>query len=450
MSKLSDWLTQIESRHPTEIDLGLERVDLVAHQAKIKKFSQPVVTVAGTNGKGSTIAAMETLLIQMGYSVGVYTSPHLVRYNERVRINGKPVADSILVESFDEIEEHRLAAGEPSLTYFETGTLSALWIFRQEKPDVVLLEVGLGGRLDAVNIVDADIAVVTGIAKDHEDWLGSDLNQIGQEKAGIFRQGQTVVIGQSESDGLPESVIDRAKALGCDIYLAGKQFGHLHDRMVSEEQQPLSFFWEQENGFSQSLHISGKGCGYISPQDRLSMLPLPSWASALQVLQLLLEKWVDRKEPLTNDIAKEIVLAAQLPGRFSTHESFPQTIFDVAHNPQAATLLAERIQAIGSDRCVLVIGMLRDKDIAGVLQQLKSVKCPWVVADLSHLPRGLSAQELAEQIEQNTYQIPSIAADPVAAWRKAREIADADTQIIVFGSFFTVGEILATSGFHLG
>lgn len=418
---LANWLRQIESRHPTEIELGLDRVASVAAQAKILNFRQPVITVAGTNGKGSTIAAMETLFSAMGYTVASFTSPHLVHYNERVRINGKPVNDLLLLESFDEVEEHRLAAGDIPLTYFETSLLSALWVFKLEKPDVVLLEVGLGGRLDAVNIVDPDVAIITSIALDHQDWLGSDVECIGREKAGILRNQIPIILGQNP---MPNSVIESAIDHCCDVYTWQQAFDF--------NETERTFSWKQAGGSQQELALES------SPK-----LPIPSIACALQAIQILLEQKHLPRRVLSREEASRVLNIAQLAGRFSTDFRFPKVVFDVAHNPHAAAHLADKVKQWQQGRVIAVVGMLNDKDARGVAKALANEVDRWIVADLSHQHRGLSAVALAEQIKDCIDGEVIIAGKPTEALQSAQVLCNQDDHILVFGSFLTVGEILA-------
>lgn len=418
--RLENWLRQIESRHPTEIELGLDRVAKVAAQAKILNVRQPVITVAGTNGKGSTVAALEALLTAMGFTVGSFTSPHLVHYNERVRINGKPVGDHLLVESFDEVEEHRLASGDTPLTYFETSFLGALWIFNLEKPDVVILEVGLGGRLDAVNIVDPDVAIITSIALDHQDWLGSDLESIGREKAGIIRPRIPLILGQNP---MPNTVVESAIDHCCDIYTWQQSFDY--------DDRTRTFSWQQAGGSIQKLQLT-----------KTPMLAKQSLAAALQTIQLLLEGKILSRRVLTSEGAALALSGLQLAGRFSRDFRFPRVIFDVAHNPHAARHLADQLKLLEQGKVIAVIGMLDDKDVKGVAQALVNEVDRWIVADLSHHHRGLSAVALAEQIKDSLDAEVIIAGKPKEALASAQALSSPDDHILVFGSFVTVGGIL--------
>lgn len=411
---LSAWLTWMEAHHPRQIELGLERVAAVAARLTLDVGGSKVITVGGTNGKGSCVAFLESILRAAGYRVGAYTSPHLLRYNERVRIDGVAVGDAQLCAAFNAVHA---ALGAISLTYFEFGTLAALWLFQRAQLDVVILEVGLGGRLDAVNIVDADVSVLTSIDLDHQDWLGPDRESIGAEKAGIFRAHTPAICADIDP---PRSVIDTARRLGADFYAVGAAFEFIaHDS---------SWSWS-------SAQLPRKAS---YPNLPLPTLPLPSAAAALAALHCL-DIALD-----ANAVAAGLS-AADLPGRFQRiARGAVEVVLDVGHNPHAARWLAQRLtQTGGSGRTLAVFAIMADKDAAGVMAALKNTFDAWYVGELPDNARAASAVAIADQLR----------AAGIAAVVPARSIVDAyDTallqarpgdRIVVFGSFFTVAAILA-------
>lgn len=401
-SPLATWLSYLENIHTKTIDLGLERVSAVAATLDILKPAPFVFTVAGTNGKGTTCRTLEAMLLAAGMRVGVYSSPHLVRYTERVRVQGEELPETRHTASFAAIEAAR---GETSLTYFEYGTLSALWLFKQSSLDVVILEVGLGGRLDATNIVDADVSVITSIALDHTDWLGPDRESIGREKAGIFRAGKPAVVGEPE---MPDAV--EAVAQEKDAYLLRR--GVRWDYEVTGE----SWRFHDASGALDNLPL---------PQ-----VPQPNAATALAALRA-------SRLPVSETAVREGLRQAQLPGRFQILRTSPRVILDVAHNPHAAAYLAERLSRERQGGKILaVIGMLHDKDIAGTLACLESVVDSWYCAPLEG-PRGASAAQLLEHLGKG--QGFGSVAD---AWRAARADASAADTVLVCGSFHTVAHVM--------
>jgi len=385
---LTEWLAFIERQHPKSIALGLERVAGVWRRMNVA-LGCPVISVAGTNGKGSVCALLESMLRAGGYRTGLYSSPHLERYNERVRIAGAEASDEALSAAFAAVEAVR---GEVELTYFEYGTLGALWLFAREPIEAAVLEVGLGGRLDAVNIVDADCAVLTSIGIDHVDYLGPDRESIGREKAGIFRAGRPAVIAEPQP---PRTVLESPGA----HYRLGRDFGYV-------DQQSQWTYWGP----------SGKRAGLAHPALR----------GAVQ---------------LRNAAAAEVrrgLAEVTLPARFQVLPGRPQIILDVAHNPQAAAVLADNLAASGYAReTIAVCGMLRDKDIAAVLAALAARVTRWHLASLPGT-RGASADELARVVEGEAERF----ATPAAAFAAALKRAEQDDKIVVFGSFLTVGEVL--------
>jgi len=400
---LAEWLQHIERQHPQPIALGLDRVRDVLGRMKVR-LQGPVITVGGTNGKGSTCAMLESILRAGGYRTGLYTSPHLVRYNERVRVAGVELEDAPLCEAFAAVEQAR--AGVP-LTYFEFGTLAAFRIFSQQNVEIAVLEVGLGGRLDAVNVLDPDCAVLTSVGIDHVDYLGPDRESIGREKAGIFRAGRPAVIAEPDP---PHSVL---RAAG-EKLLLGKDFG----------------FTRLENQWTY-WGPRGQRAGLAHPALRGSM-QLRNAAAALCALDAL--ELAVAMQDLRRGLAE-----VTLPARFQVLPGRPQVILDVAHNVEAAYTLAENLAAAGfAAETIAVCGMLRDKDIAGVLRALAPRITRWHLASLPGA-RGASADQLAKNLDGVVEKFESPAQAFVAAMGRAGE----GDKIVVFGSFLTVGEVMA-------
>jgi dihydrofolate synthase/folylpolyglutamate synthase len=403
MKTLADWLAFIERQHPQAIALGLERVEEVFGRMNVR-LQCPVVTVGGTNGKGSTCAMLESILRAGGYRTGLYTSPHLVRYNERVRVGGIELEDNPLCEAFAAVEEARRSV---PLTYFEFGTLAAFWAFEQEKIEAAVLEVGLGGRLDAVNLIDADCAVLTSVGIDHVEYLGADRESIGREKAGIFRPGRPAVVADPDP---PPSVL---QAAGNKLFL-GKHFG-----FTAEKTQWT--YWGPR----------GQRAGLAHPALR-GQVQLRNAAAALCALDTL-------ELALAMQDVRRGLAEVVLPGRFQALPGRPQVILDVAHNVEAARMLAENLAVSGfAAETIAVCGMLRDKDIAGVLRELAPRVTRWHLASLPG-PRGASAEELQQKLEQPAAKYDS----PQGAFAAALERAGEGDKIVVFGSFLTVGEVMA-------
>lgn len=418
-SSLATWLDYLEHLHPTSIELGLERVSQVARALGVLKPAPLIFTVAGTNGKGTTCRALETILLAAGYRVGVYSSPHLLRYNERVRIQGLEADDPALCTAFTDIEQQRLDC-QVSLTYFEFGTLAALLLFQQAVLDVVILEVGMGGRLDATNIVDTDIAIITSIGLDHTEWLGTDRESIGQEKAGILRPGKPLIIGDAD---IPDSILHLAATQGAHLYR-----NHLEWHYDS---QPTSWTW-------------------FSAEKRWQDLPHP--AIPLQNAATALAALAAASLNIDQQTLVEGLTQAALPGRFQQIRPIGNQallILDVAHNPHAAEHLAQYLQrwqaADASTSTHMVIGMLADKDIAGTLTALLPVVQNWYCATLS-VPRGATAEQLAKQLPNQLTKHRGAQAqqfDTVEqAWRQAMREAAPTDRVVVCGSFHTVGQVL--------
>jgi dihydrofolate synthase/folylpolyglutamate synthase len=412
---LNDWLSLIEACHPSDIELGLARVQAVADRLELDFSGSRVVTIAGTNGKGSTQTFLDQMLRRHGYSTGSYSSPHFLRYNERVRINGEEVADQLLCDAFAAVDAAR---GSVALTYFEYGTLAALYIFASASPDYLLLEVGLGGRLDAVNIVDPDVAVVTTVALDHTDWLGDTRELIGREKAGIFRSGQPAICG----DPLPpDTVALVAQELGAQLYQVGDAFAW--------DETATDWRWRGLDQQGQAVALDALPV----PQ-----LPLPNAATALQVLHLLLEQ--PRPETIRGALA-----GARMTGRMQRLMlGDAECILDVAHNPQAAQYIAGRLAAAPQDgRLHLVLGMLGDKDVAGVLRALQPVVDCWHFASLTG-PRGQSAQALERQLRELAGDaVCQSYTDVAAALAAVRQQVGVGDRVLIAGSFLTVSDALA-------
>ena len=402
---LGEWLAFIERQHPKTIALGLDRVAAVYRRMGVV-LSCPVITVTGTNGKGSCCAMLEAMLRAGGYRTALYTSPHLERYNERVRIAGAEAADAALCAGFEAVERAR---GEVPLTYFEYGTLAALWLFARENVEAAVLEVGLGGRLDAVNVIDADCAVLTSIGIDHVDYLGPDRESIGREKAGIFRPRRPAVIADPAP---PRSVVE---APGVH-YLIGRDYGY------SDEQSQWSYWGP-----------AGKRGGLAHPALR-GRMQLRNAAAAMCALDCLRERLALEVQAMRRGLAE-----VTLPARFQVLPGRPQVILDVAHNVEASQVLADNLLASGyAPETIAVCGMLRDKDIAGVLATLAPRITRWHLASLSG-PRAASAEELAQHAQGDVECFTTPAAAFAAALKRAHE----NDKIVVFGSFLTVGEVVA-------
>lgn len=410
---LGQWLEHIERLHPKTIALGLERVSQVKDRLGLQA-SFPIITVGGTNGKGSTCALLDSILRQAGYRVGCYTSPHLLRYNERVRVGGVEASDVALVRAFEEVERAR---GDVALTYFEFGTLAALWLFVAEQLDAAVLEVGLGGRLDAVNAFDADCAIVTAVDIDHVDYLGADREAIGGEKAGIFRAGRPAVC----SDPFPPArLIDHAADIGAGLLRIGQDFG---------------------------ARTHGTHWRYWGPRGPRNALPHPALRGACQLENAAaaitsLECLRERLPVAVNDI-RQGLLRAHLPGRFQVIPGRPSVVLDVAHNPHAARSLAANLAAMQSaGRTYSVFAMLGDKDIAGVAAAVGPQISHWFIAGLD-APRGASAGEVERALANAGITSCTRCASVPEAYAQACDMATENDRIAVFGSFSTVGLVMA-------
>jgi len=412
---LNDWLGWQVQLHPSSIELGLDRVAAVWQHLYPHPFPTTVVTVAGTNGKGSCVAMLDAILRAAGYRVGCYTSPHLLRYNERIRVDGEEVGDAAICRAFDRIDQAR---GETSLTYFEFGTLAVLDIFTSNTLDIVILEVGLGGCLDAVNIIDPDVALITSIDLDHTDWLGDDLEQIALEKAGILRADRPAVFGGVNP---PLSLLQYAAKLNTPLAVAGDDFGF---------ETAGSSGWSWHNA---TQHFED--------------LPLPALAGACQLLNAAAVLQVISLLPERMDINPGAISQGlqhiELAGRFQVILGPVELILDVAHNPAAARVLADSLQKLPCQgRTLALFGMLADKDVAAIVKILAPHVDSWFLATLED-ERGLSANDL--QLQINTLDIPvqtHIAASVDMAYEMALDCATGGDRVLVFGSFFTVADVL--------
>ncbi|SAL17410.1 bifunctional folylpolyglutamate synthase/ dihydrofolate synthase [Caballeronia arvi] len=423
---LDAWLAHLEAAHPVGIDMGLTRIGRVKDALGLS-FACPVITVGGTNGKGSTCAIIETILLRAGYRVGCHTSPHLLSFNERARIDGAEATDADLLEHFEAVEKARASLAEPvSLTYFEFTTLAILHLFASRGLDAVILEVGLGGRLDAVNIVDTDCAVITSIDIDHTDYLGDTREKIGFEKAGIFRAGKPAICGDPSA---PQSLIDHAEAIGADLWLVGRDFRY--EAQPGNERQQWS---------------------YIGREQRRSALAYPALRGANQLINTsaalaALEALRDRLPVSAQDIRLGLA-NVELAGRFQVLPGKPQIILDVAHNPHAAAVLAQNLGNMGYfPYTYAVFGAMSDKDIEGVVKHLKSEIDHWNVTALP-TPRAASAEHLEHALrESGVNDGPDSSVSrfetPAAAFQDALSRASENDRILVFGSFYTVAGVMA-------
>lgn len=455
MRTLDAWLTLQESVHPKAIDMGLARVMAVARALGVDKPACPVITVGGTNGKGSTVVHLDAFLRAAGASTGMFTSPHFIRYNERIRVDGVEVGDDELVAAFERIERAR---GTTTLTFFEYNALAALLIFAERRVDVAILEVGLGGRLDAVNLVDADVAIVCSIGLDHRDWLGDTLELIGAEKAGIFRSGRPAVLGTEDMPASVYSVIDALQALPV---VAGKDFT-----------------WRVEKGPADGARWSYQGM-------RLSLRDLPpsalagsiqyrNAATALAAVEALMNAtpgvMADGSRPLVagsrplelnERTVGEALRSVRLPGRFQVVAGPVEWILDIAHNEPAAAIFARHVRerpmppvpmppgpasSTRKGRTFAVVGILGDKDAKVIASALEPLVDHWIVCSLPG-PRGVPAEVLAQRLSLATGEI-TLAPSVAAGCEIARATAEPGDRVIVFGSFYTVGPALQWLGIY--
>jgi dihydrofolate synthase/folylpolyglutamate synthase len=416
---LAQWLAWQESLHPKPIDLGLERPRQVARRLDLLRPDHAVITVGGTNGKGSCVAFLEAMLRAGGYRVGAYTSPHLRRYNERIRVDGVEIDDTALCRAFGRIDAVR---GEVSLTFFEFGTLAAFEIFHRAAVDVAVVEVGLGGRLDAVNCLDADAAVVTAVDLDHQEWLGSDRDSIGREKAGIYRTGRPAICADPEP---PKSLLEYADTLGAELYLIGSDY----DFRVEEG------IWRWWHG-----------------QRELTGLPIPALLGAHQLRNaaaaLMALTTLSKRLPLSFEAIRQGLIGARLSARFQVVPGAVERILDVAHNPQGAATLARCLRERAcAGRTFAVLGMLSDKDVVGVVRAMADIVDHWCTVSLD-VPRGLSGERLARKLHQARIFDVTPRDRVSEAVQFAEEEAAPGDRIVVFGSFYTAADALEL-GFDL-
>ncbi|MDO4878680.1 MAG: bifunctional tetrahydrofolate synthase/dihydrofolate synthase [Neisseria sp.] len=425
MKSLDEWLSHLETAHSGGlIDMGLERVGRVKAQMGLQPDC-PVIVVAGTNGKGSVCAFLTQIYKQAGFKTGTLTSPHLLKYNERIALDAEPVSDEAIIASFRRIEEAR---GGTSLTYFEFNTLAAVDIFLRNRVDVMILEVGLGGRLDAVNAFDGDVAIVTGVDLDHQAYLGDTVEQVGFEKAGVFRSGRPAVCGQADP---PASLLAHARALGTDLLLAKRDFSF--DKL---ENQQWSFRFHPAQGgpFPE---------GY---RRNRNALPIPALRGSYQLgnaaAALAAIECLNDRLPIDVGAIKRGLLLAENPGRFQVLPGRPLTVWDVGHNPHAARALRHNLIGLPfAQKRTAVFGMLADKDIDGVLDIMKDQFDVWHIAPL-HLPRGADAAVLEDKLRARGIGgiriFPTIGEGYAAALDESTE----NDRIVVFGSFHTVAEAM--------
>jgi len=414
---LQDWLAFLEQLHPVAIDMGLERCRAVAARLGVTRPAKQVVTVTGTNGKGSTCAFIAQLLAEQGRSVGVYSSPHLVRYNERVRLNGVEASDAALCQAFEAVEQAR---GDISLTYFEFGTLAALWLFQREHLDVAVLEVGLGGRLDAVNLVDADVAVVTNIGLDHAEYLGTTRESVAVEKAGIFRPGRPAVCGDREP---PDTLRQHAQAIGARLWVAGADYDlHRHG---------AGWRWQGRDRAGHTRELANLP---------IPRLPLENAALALQAYALLDTPWQLGRLAAALERTQMVGRMDRRVCRWKGREV--PVVLDVGHNPHAAAFLARQLGSQPrSGRRLAVFGLLADKDLPGVLDALLASFDRWAVAPLP-TPRSRPATEIGAALKERGARVSIHEGIAQALECQLAEATDGD-EIVLFGSFYCVAQALA-------
>ena len=407
---LDDWLARCERLHPKEIDMTLDRVLRVKERLGLK-FEVPVITVAGTNGKGSSCAMLETIALQAGYRVGLYIKPHLVHFEERCRVNGEMVSAAQLLPHFEAVEHAR---GDMALTYFEFTTLVIARLLSLAPLDVVILEVGLGGRLDAVNAIDTDCAIITSVDVDHVEYLGHDRESIGREKAGIMRTGRPVIV----SDPVPpQSVIDRAHEIQADLWRFGRDFNYAGDKQqwswAGRQKRFNALAYPALRGANQLLNASGVLAAFEALRERL---------------------------PITAQAVRNGLALVELPGRFQIVPGQPALVLDVAHNPHAVATLAQNLDQMGFyPRTHAIFGVMQDKDLAAILSRMAPLVDAWHFSDLP-LSRAAKAEDLRALHERLALRGPGPVtvhchADPLQALRAALAQADPADRIVVFGSF---------------
>jgi dihydrofolate synthase/folylpolyglutamate synthase len=418
---LPDWLALLESRHAeTHIDMGLDRVRAVKERMQLA-FNCPVIMVAGTNGKGSTCAMLESILLHGGYRVGLYIKPHFLDFNERARINGEMASDAALIASFGVVEQAR---GDIDLTYFEFTTLAIAHLLSTSPIDVAILEVGLGGRLDAVNVIEPDVSIVTSIDIDHKDYLGDTREEIGFEKAGIFRPGKPAICSDPQP---PQSLIKHAEDIGADLWLIGRDFNYQGD------QQQWAY-----GGRS----MRRNSLAYPALRGANQLLNASAALAALEALRMQL--------PVGAQETRAGLALVELPGRFQVLAGRPTTVLDVAHNPHAAAALSQNLSNMGYHRYTYaVFGIMQDKDIDAVIEHIAPNIDHWCLCRLDS-PRSADPAVLAAKLEAkrppgakiDEFSVKTFA-DPAAAFADATSRAGQDDRIVVFGSFYTVAGVMA-------
>jgi dihydrofolate synthase / folylpolyglutamate synthase len=414
--QLSDWLAHCERLHPKTVDMTLARTATVRDRLSLR-FAVPVVTVAGTNGKGSTCAMLESIALAAGYRVGLYIKPHLVHFEERCRVGGASVQASELLPHFEAVEQAR---GDITLTYFEFTTLAIMRLLSQAPLDLVILEVGLGGRLDAVNAIDTDCAVITSIDIDHTEYLGPDRNSIGREKAQIMRAGKPAIV----SDPVPpQSIVDHAVSVGADLWLVGRDFHHSGDRQqwawTGRDKRLTGLAYPALRGANQIINAAGVLAAFQALRERL---------------------------PVSAQAIRQGLATVELQGRFQIVPGQPTLVLDVAHNPHSVAALVANLDQMGFfPRTHAVFGAMHDKDLDGVISRIAPLVDAWYCTDLP-LPRAAKASALAQTIRASTATRRDAAisdhGDPASALLAATLHADPADRILVFGSFYTVGGVL--------
>lgn len=439
--QLGDWLEQLERVHPrgqAGIELGLERVGLVAAQLQQdeRRGNKPILTVAGTNGKGSTVTYLSNILDRAGYKVGTYTSPHLVTFNERIRLNGLAADDVAIIGAFEQVEAARASIDVP-LTYFEFTTLAAIEVFLAADVDVLVLEIGLGGRLDAVNLYDPDVAVITSVALDHQEYLGESREAIALEKIGIARAGHPVIVAEPD---MPLAALKQLAEKGAIVYLIGEAFGY--EPLAGEEGKPSIQwrYWLRRPGTPlESIQRRG-GLAYPGLRGRIQLRNAAAALTAIEFLQPRL--------PVAMGAIRRGLLESELPGRFQVLPGPPDTVLDVAHNPEAAQVLATNLAQLPFAHTQHgVLGMMADKDLVGTLNPLLKQMNRWYLAPVDS-PRSASAARLLDTLVGlgvKTSEIESFE-NPASAYAAARKNATESDRIVAFGSFLTVADVLRDLG----
>ncbi len=413
---LAGWLDFISVQHTSEIELGLDRLRRVASKLGLRPFSCPLITVAGTNGKGSSITALEYFYTSAGYRTACYTSPHLTVFNERIRIDGIDIADEALCAAFAEINSAR---GDITLTYFEFATLAAFVIFLQHELDIILLEVGLGGRLDATNLFPADLALITSIGIDHTAWLGNDREAIGVEKAGIIHEGKIAVISDPEP---PQGLLNIAHDKAVKVFSLNQDYRH--------EIRATDWSWQSEQDVLPALPLPG-------------LYGIPQFNNLAGVLMCLAA--LQKQLPVSDETIRSILPGIKVAGRFQVIAAKPQLILDVAHNPDSIELLTENLKAQPvSGKTHAVVAMLKDKDIYESLYKIYPSIDNWYVAGLT-VARGESTVNLKAVLEKLGPNTRICTFKSVKqAWERACWLAEEKDRVVVFGSFHTVGGIIST------